>query len=138
MIDCCLRVTNDAKAKELTLVIDRLGGRTHYCELLTKAWPKHKVQILAEGKTLSRYKIGKRCELLFAEKGEDRAFPTAAASCIAKYVRELCVDRINAWFTRKLPDLAPTAGYYTDGRRFLKDVASIKGSYPEGLLVRNR
>ena len=58
----------------------------------------------------------------FAERAEDRAFPTALASCCAKYLRELMVTCINRWFQTRMPGLKPTAGYYVDGHRFLLDV----------------
>jgi ribonuclease HII len=58
----------------------------------------------------------------FAERGEDRAFPTALASCVAKYLRERMVGCLNAWFQARVPGLQPTAGYYVDGHRFLADL----------------
>ena len=57
------------------------------------------------------------------ERAEDRAFPTALASCFAKYLRELMVESLNRWFQSQVPDLKPTSGYYVDGHRFLDDVA---------------
>ena len=62
--------------------------------------------------------------LTFAERAEDRAFPTALASCFAKYLRDLMVECLNQWFQQRVPDLKPTAGYYVDGHRFLDDVAA--------------
>jgi hypothetical protein len=58
----------------------------------------------------------------FAERGEDRAFPTALASCFAKYLRERMVGCLNQWFAARVPGLQPTAGYYVDGHRFLDQI----------------
>lgn len=120
-----------------TLVIDRHGGRGHYRDLLARAFPTTPIDIRSEGPRVSRYRLGERTDLVFAENGEDRAFPTAAASCLAKYVRELLVERINAWFQRRQPDLKPTAGYYADGRRFLRELRQ-DDDVPLELLVRIR
>ena len=60
--------------------------------------------------------------MTFTERGEDRSFPTALASCFAKYLRELMVHVLNQWFIARVPGLLPTAGYYSDGHRFLQDL----------------
>jgi hypothetical protein len=41
---------------------------------------------------------------------------------LAKYLRELFMDQLNAWFQARLPGLKATAGYATDANRFLLDV----------------
>ncbi len=78
--------------------------------------------------------------ITFAERGEDRAFPTALASCFAKYLRELMVEVMNRWFCARVPGLLPTAGYWVDGNRFLADLADHLGTLaiPRERLVRVR
>ena len=66
--------------------------------------------------------VGGEIAVTFAERGEDRAFPTALASCFAKYLRELMVECINRWFCARVPGLQPTAGYFVDGHRFLDEL----------------
>jgi hypothetical protein len=48
--------------------------------------------------------------------------------------------RFNAWWKSHLPQLAPTAGYYSDGERFLKDIDGKRRELGIGdeLLVRCR
>ena len=41
---------------------------------------------------------------------------------VSKYIRELFMELINTWWARHVPGLVPTAGYYTDGKRFLKQI----------------
>ena len=76
----------------------------------------------------------------FTERAEDRWFAVALASCLAKYARELCMDSFNDYFCELQPDLRPTAGYTTDGRRWLRDArAALRGAGIErGELVRSR
>ncbi|MAE77934.1 MAG: hypothetical protein CMJ85_13815 [Planctomycetes bacterium] len=136
------RAAHGARKDELadvmcTLVVDRQGGRERYADLLGRAFRGTDVSTLSEGPKVSRYGLGSHTEIVFAENGESRAFPTAAASCLAKYVRELCIERLNAWFTKRQPGLKPTAGYYSDGRRFLGEIED-SSAIPMELLVRIR
>ncbi len=39
-----------------------------------------------------------------------------------KYLREAMMSRFNRYWQRQVPDVPPTAGYYNDGLRFLKDI----------------
>jgi ribonuclease HII len=125
------------------LVADRCGGLVHYVPSLRRAYPKVRVRVLAEGPALSSYEVATRAgpvRVTFAAQGEDHAFPTALASCIAKYVRELMICLLNRWFEARVPGLRPTAGYYTDGRRFLADVGAIvaQEGFPRRRLIRSR
>ena len=43
----------------------------------------------------------------------------------AKYVRELFMQSLNEFFAARVEGLKPTAGYYTDGRRFVEDVGEV-------------
>jgi hypothetical protein len=48
--------------------------------------------------------------------------------------------RFNAWWKTLLPDVEPTAGYYSDGVRFLQDIDAKRKELGIGdeLLVRTR
>ena len=125
------------------LVADRCGGRTHYRAGLHSTCPGHDVEILQETSTASVYRLRGGTEpvtVTFASRGEDRAFPTALASCTAKYVRELMIHLLNRWFCARVPGLKPTAGYYVDGKRFLRDLKPFMESaeVPISRLVRVR
>ena len=77
----------------------------------------------------------------FLAKGETRQLPIALASMTSKYVRELFMDVFNRYFQLHCQGITPTAGYYTDGKRFLADLKSYGLAArlaPEGLLVRRR
>jgi ribonuclease HII len=107
------------------LVADRCGGRMHYAADLRALCPDARVEVRSEQPAMSSYVLHRptgEVTVTFAERGEDRAFPTALASCFAKYLRELMVETLNRWFQARVPGLQPTAGYYVDGHRFLGDV----------------
>ncbi|MCA8975040.1 MAG: hypothetical protein KDC98_09980 [Planctomycetes bacterium] len=107
------------------LIADRCGGRMHYHHDLRRLCPDARIEILREEPAISSYRLHRSSGAItvtFAERGEDRAFPTALASCLAKYVRELMLEVLNRWFCDRVPGLRPTAGYYTDGHRFLGDI----------------
>ncbi len=104
------------------VVADRCGGRMHYSADLRRLCPDADVEVMREEPAVSSYRLhrgGGTAMVTFAERGEDRAFPTALASCFAKYLRELMVECLNRWFCARVPGLQPTAGYFTDGHRFL-------------------
>jgi hypothetical protein len=108
------------------LVCDRHGARASYAPLLSKAFPGAWVSIAKEARRESLYRVrlpGGVVRVAFAEKGESRSFACALASCLAKYARELAMHRWNAYFQRIAPGVRPTAGYYTDGHRFLREAA---------------
>lgn len=125
------------------LVADRCGGRMHYAADLRRLRPAATVETLSEAPHESSYAVREpqgTITVTFAERGEARAFPTALASCFAKYLRELMVEVLNRWFQARVPDLQATAGYYTDGHRFLGDVEPLlqRDALPRGRLVRVR
>lgn len=125
------------------LVADRCGGITHYEPGLRRHMPGVPVRRLAEETAVSIYEVdagGGPVRVSFAVGGEQRAFPTALASCVAKYVRELLLILLNRWFTARVDGLRPTAGYFQDGRRFLDDVAGLirTPNFPRGRLIRAR
>jgi hypothetical protein len=125
------------------LIADRCGGQTRYRKSLADVYPGSRVDTLSESDEVSSYRVrtaSDTVQVSFASRGEDRAFPTALASCCAKYLRELMVTVLNRWFAARVPDLAPTKGYYVDGRRFLRDIESFarERSLPMSRLVRVR
>ena len=105
-------------ASPASIVVDRLGGRRFYSESLGKVWPSIPVQIDEESAHASRYHIDHR-QVSFLVGGESASPLTALASCIAKYARELHMTLFNHWWCQTVPDLAPTAGYPEDARRWL-------------------
>lgn len=108
------------------IIIDRHGGRIHYREELQFAWPEAHIQILAEDERMSRYRLdcgGSQATVTFMPEAETSHLPVALASMAAKYTRELFMLRMNRYFAQHIPELKPTAGYFTDAQRYLNDIA---------------
>lgn len=125
------------------VLADRCGCRAHYRHALASAFPEARVAVLGETAEISRYDVVRddgAIKVTFATGGEERAFPTALASCLAKYLRECVVHVLNDWFAARVPDLRRTAGYWVDGHRFLADVEALIASegLPRERLVRAR
>ncbi len=125
------------------LVADRAGGRMHYRNDLQRIRPGSHIEVVQEQKAVSVYRLheqGAVRTVTFSEKAESRAFPTALASCLAKYTRELLMHVLNAWFAEQVPGIAPTAGYFVDGHRFLADLEphAARLCLPRERLVRSR
>lgn len=107
--------------------IDRQGGRTRYGRWLMTSFDGQfdSMKIDEESDDRSAYTLQRRdgaWHIEFAKRGEERQLPTALASVFSKYVRELYMHLFNRYWRTHIPDLKPTAGYYTDGKRFLADV----------------
>lgn len=126
------------------IIIDRQGGRTHYQRVLSKMFPSFDMKILKEQDAISSYEMtspeGKTMRLHFTIKADNRFLPVALASMASKYVREVLVDSINQYFISHLPELKPTAGYWKDGLRFIKDIKTgiEPFDYDENTLIRSR
>ncbi len=135
------------EAVPLKLVIDRLGGRSRYGRLLESALPECEIVGRREGSQRSEYLLGprrggqgERLRVLFAERAEQGSFAVALASCLAKYARETAMQAFNEYFCARQSGLKPTAGYTSDGRRWLREAEAAlraSGIGPERL-VRTR
>ncbi len=121
------------------IAVDRQGGRSDYAHELREHVARGAVvTVLHEDGERSTYSIGESLVISFEVEAEERHLPVALASMGAKYVRELSMRRLNAFFTQRMPGLHPTAGYVEDGRRYLKEVKPIltAESIPERDFVR--
>ncbi len=99
---------------------DKHGGRDRYAELLADCFPEVMPLALEETRGRSRYRVGD-AEFRFQARSEEH-LPVAAASLVAKYLRELSMDLLNEYWIEHLPDLKPTRGYPADARRFLEAI----------------
>jgi hypothetical protein len=109
----------------LTIFCDRQGGRGHYGPLLRLMFEDWALEVTREADEWAEYRLsrgGHDVRVIFAEKAEAQCLPVAMASMLSKYLREALMARFNAFWRRHLPDVAPTAGYYQDGTRFLGDI----------------
>lgn len=100
---------------------DKHGGRNRYDDLLAEVLDGELVLRLEEGREISRYRVG-RSEIHFQVQGEQH-LPVAAASIIAKYLREVCMVLFNRYWSQQVPGVKPTLGYPLDAARFHADIA---------------
>jgi len=142
-----LRHLWDAHGHEgVHVIVDRQGGRFHYARLLLRGFPSAGLSSVFESPAHSEYRLeskepgGRTMRLTFAEGAERRAFSVALASCLAKYAREVCMDAFNRYFGALQPGLRPTAGYTTDGRRWMREAAPAleRARVSREVLVRER
>jgi ribonuclease HII len=109
----------------LVIFCDRQGGREHYGHLLRLMFEEWSLEVLFEGDGRSEYCLRRgphAVRILFQEQAETRCMSVAVASMISKYLRELLMHRFNAYWRTLIPEVQPTAGYYSDGVRFLRDI----------------
>lgn len=137
------RLISRSDGSPMRVCADRLGGRVYYREDIRSAFPGYELAVLEESDVRSAYRLtGGRStiDVEFVVEGEDRHFPIALASLFSKYLRESFMHRFNAYWCEHDPSLRPTAGYYSDARRWLTDAAPLlrRLSVDRTLLVRER
>ena len=111
--------------EQLQVIADRQGGRVNYRKVLACMFPRLELRVLKEHPLGSSYELtasDRRMRLHFAVKADFRFLPVALASMTSKYVREVLVDAINRHFLRQCDRIAPTAGYWKDGQRFIREL----------------
>ena len=121
------------------VVCDRQGARRRYGAPLQGRFPDRYVRVLLEGERESAYGIGP-ARVVFREKADAAVPATGLASILAKYVREFWMAALNGWFLEGVEGVKPTAGYWTDGLRFLAQTEGIRRGrgVDDGVLVRSR
>ena len=137
------RVWRKAEGGRARVYVDRQGGRTHYRRLLQQLLPGREMKVLSESDAGSAYRVTdarRTVEFVFSASAEDRHLPVALASMTSKYLRELFMERLNAYWSAEVPGLSPTAGYFTDGRRFYEQIlpAVQRLGAVESMLYRSR
>ena len=128
-------------AESPVVALDRQGGRQFYAGQLERLFPDARCVARAEGPEASAYEIrgaGRSLRLEVRPRAESAHLPVAYASMTAKYLRELLMSRFQRYWAEKAPDVRPTAGYHTDGQRFLLELAPRlrEMQVPAGSLVR--
>lgn len=123
--------------------VDRQGGREHYLPALERLFDGCEFKILDESDTFSAYRIRRGetvIEVTFSVGAENLHLPVALASMLAKYLRELWMMLLNKWWAAKVPGIAPTAGYHTDGGRFYELISPAVASLgvPHDMIYRSR
>ncbi|MEM9372754.1 MAG: hypothetical protein AAGA55_03845 [Planctomycetota bacterium] len=123
------------EADSLRVVADRQGARTKYGSLLSRCFDQ--VEPLEESARASRYAVGGRHRVILHSEAEDAHLPVALASMGAKLIRELCMARFNRYWSARMPELKPTAGYVQDARRWLREAAPVLSDKEREALIRN-
>jgi len=127
LIQQILSIASFLNVKRILIYCDRLGGRMYY-EGMLKNLPDFTMYNLEESSMISKYKLisdkktERRLDIQFEVGADDKRFPVALASMIGKYIREKVMQHMNEYFIKLQPDLKSTAGYWTDGHRFLRDL----------------
>lgn len=126
----------------ILVLCDKHGGRNRYTGLLMEHFPQWLMEVQDEGRRQSVYRFGpaeRRVEFRFQAQGEAH-LPTALASMASKYLRELAMEALNAFWRHHIPDLKPTAGYPQDARRFKAQIADVQAELQidDHILWRNR
>lgn len=109
---------------ELEIYCDRHGGRQRYHELLSEIFPEYFFWIDKESPQESIYstKQGDIAIRIRFTVGGDSHPPTALASMLAKWLREICMTRLNRFWRDRFPEVKPTAGYPVDAKRFVEEL----------------
>ena len=113
---------------------------TGLLRLMFEEWA---LEIVSETESRSDYALtrnGHPVRIIFTEKAEAQCMSVAVASMLSKYLREAMMSRFNRYWRTQVPDVPPTAGYYTDGLRFLKDIEARRRELgvTDGQLIRSR
>ena len=88
-------------------------------------FPDMELKILQEKSSMSSYELQsgqKKMRLHFVVGADMKFLPVSLASMVSKFLRELLIENINSYFVHRCSDLKPTAGYWKDGLRFIKDL----------------
>jgi ribonuclease HII len=136
-----LVVTPPTEPTGVRVVCDRQGGRTQYAGMLRRTFPEAQVAIIGETADHSAYDVhdpqrGRSMRVSFKVEAEAAHLPVALASMLAKMMRELYMARFNRYWSRRIPELKPTAGYAFDARRWLNEAGSRLSDAERRVLVR--
>lgn len=120
------------------VICDKHGGRNQYGTLLSEAFGELFLPRLEESAGCSRYQV-RGGEVRFQVRAE-QYLPTAAASILSKYLREIAMEQLNRYWAQRVPGLKPTKGYPEDARRFRLEIAErqLELGVPDEVLWRER
>ncbi len=106
-------------------IVDRQGGRVAYDRELMRMFPRAELTVIRQDAKTSSYELrrnNKHIRIHFAAGADLRFLPVALASMLSKYIREIIMQSQNAYFLDLCTTLKPTAGYWQDGQRFVRDL----------------
>lgn len=111
------------------VLCDKHGGRNYYGPLLNETFPETLAMVRCEGREESAYQLGhgnQRRDLVFRSKADQGFLPSALASMVSKYLRELAMRAFNDFWASHVDGLKPTAGYPQDAKRFKKQIDPMR------------
>jgi hypothetical protein len=114
--------------KPTAVSCDKHGGRHYYLEPLIEAFPDLWITRGPEGPELSRYTMratGRNLGLSLTPRADAANGLVALASIVSKTIREVWMDVFNGYWTCRVPDLRPTAGYPVDAARFRRSIEPL-------------
>jgi hypothetical protein len=112
---------NQGRPNRIEAIFDKHGGRNFYGPLLQQEFYESVVMCRREGAAASEYLIhtSKRSlQATFVPRADATHMLVAMASMAAKYLREMWMILFNSYWSARISDLKPTAGYPVDSRRF--------------------
>jgi hypothetical protein len=110
------------------LECDKHGGRHYYLQSLVEAFPDTWIDRGVEGPELSRYSLrapGRGMTVSLSPRADGSNGLVALASIVSKTAREVWMDAFNAYWTRRIEGLRPTAGYPVDATRFRRAIEPL-------------
>lgn len=127
-LDLIRAVCQPLGREAISIICDKHGGRNSYQHLLAEHFPEWVIEVHGEARDRSVYRFGphdRRLEIAFQMKAES-LLPAALASMASKYLRELAMEALNAFWCSRVPGLKRTAGYPQDAVRFKADIAAAQ------------
>ncbi|MHC4552940.1 MAG: ribonuclease H family protein [Planctomycetota bacterium] len=116
----------------LQIVVDRQGGRINYQPELLRMFHGFELSVIRQDENMSSYELtnsSKSMRIHFCMKADVKYLPVSLASMASKYLREVLMEALNRHFCEMCPELKPTAGYWQDGQRFVKDLQTHLPDY---------
>lgn len=141
-IELARELMESCDGQRVLIHCDKHGGRNRYMALLQHFFPDPRIRVVVESRQQSVYRwtdSGRDVEVRFVAKGE-RFPPSALASMIAKYLRELSMHAFNEYWQQQIPGIRPTAGYPVDAQRFKTEISGVQRqlNIDDRILWRNR
>ena len=132
---CSLVLETSEKATDnetVQIVVDRQGGRINYQQELLRMLPGFGLSVIRQDEKMSSYELSDKKKLLrvhFCVKADTKYLPVCLAAMASKYLREILMESLNTFFCKMCDGLKPTAGYWQDGQRFIKDLQTMMPTY---------
>jgi ribonuclease HII len=118
---------NVSRPEPMQVIVDRQGGRINYQRELLRMFPEFSLSVIRQDATMSSYEMtrsGRIMRIHFCIKADSKYLTVALASMVSKYLREVMMASLNNYFCKLCTGLKPTAGYWQDGQRFVKDLST--------------